>query len=513
MKARRLPRIRTAEPPDPRKLKSSNAAPAVFGLGDAGAVAYPFSVRNNAPLDLGENELNRITSDVFTLCQSYWVGLRDAPVWKKPDSTALNQLLRAGIAEEPASWEALSAALRHTIFASQAELAHPRFLAFVPGPSNFVSNLADLISSVHNTFAGSWLEGSGAQTVERTVINWLAAELRMPAGSGGIFLSGGSISNLTALVAARQFRFGSGDWRKGIIYFSDQAHSSVARAIRILGFSTDQIRVLPSDDDFRLPASALRAAMDADRVSGWIPFCVIGSAGTTNTGAVDPLGDLSHVCRENRVWLHVDGAYGGVAALCDEGRASLQGMELADSITLDPHKWLFQPFACSCLLVREADHLRRAFHTSAEYLQDAGGDWNLWDYGPELTRPFRALKVWLSLQVFGAAAFRQAIAGGIHLARYAERRLRETPDWQVITPASLGVLTFRYKPQGAAEELVEAANTAIAERCVSEGFAFVVTTKVREKTALRFCTINPRTTEGDIAETIEHLDQLAKQHR
>jgi aromatic-L-amino-acid/L-tryptophan decarboxylase len=461
-------------------------------------------------LELGEQELARIMADVLALCDEYRRALRTTAVWTKQDRAALDHVLQSGIPEEPVVWEVTREILQRTILASQAHLAHPRFLSFVSSPNNFVSSLGDLLASVHNSFAGSWLEGSGAQTVERAVTAWFAEELGLPASSGGVFLSGGSISNLTALVTARQARFGAGEWRKGTVYFSDQAHSSVARAARILGFSADQIRIIPADDNFRLPAAVLKSVLDADKSAGWIPLCVVASAGTTNTGAIDPLADLSRACQESRVWLHVDGAYGGAAALCEGGKTSLQGLHLADSITLDPHKWLFQPFACSCLLVRDATHLRRAFHTDAEYLQDADGDCNLWDYGPELTRPFRALKVWLSLQVFGAAAFRRAIAHGIHLACYAELCVRAIPVWQLITPASLGIVTFRYAPPGASEEEVDKINGTIAERCLSDGFAFVVTTKVTGRTALRLCTINPRTTEADIAETLDHLRRLGE---
>jgi len=461
-------------------------------------------------LELDEQELARITSDVLMLCDEYRRALRTTPVWSKQDHARLDHVLQSGIPEDPTAWDVTRETLR-TILSSQAHLAHPRFLAFVSSPSNVISSFADLLASTHNSFAGSWLEGSGAQTVERAVTVWLTRELGLPAASGGVFLSGGSISNLTALVTARQARFGAADWRRGSLYFSDQAHSSVARAARILGFSADQIRIIPADENFRLPASALRSAMDTDKESGWIPFCVVASAGTTNTGAIDPLADLSRACRENQAWLHVDGAYGGAAGLCEEGKASLQGLALADSVTLDPHKWLFQPFPCSCLLVRDVAHLRRAFHTDAEYLQDADGEWNLWDYGPELTRPFRALKMWLSLQVFGAAAFRRPIRRGIHLALYAELLVRAFPVWQLVTPASLGIMTFRYAPPGASEADMDKINAAIAERCLADGFAFVVTTKVLGRTVLRLCTINPRTTEGDIAETLDRLGRLGQE--
>jgi aromatic-L-amino-acid/L-tryptophan decarboxylase len=464
------------------------------------------------PLELCGQERARITSDVFALCQEYWDTVPSKPVWAKQDRAALDGILKLGIPEKATPWDSILDILRNDVLPSQAHLVHPRFFAFVSSPSNFVSCLADFLASVHNPFAGNWLEGSGAQTVERALTTWLAHELGLPENSGGMFLSGGSLGNLTALVAARHWRFGpSDDWRRGIVYFSDQTHSSVARALRILGFSQQQIRILPTDDSFRLSASSLQSAINSDAASGWTPFCVVGNAGTTNTGAVDPFLEISGICRRHQIWLHVDGAYGGAAAISDEGKETLQGLHLADSVALDPHKWLFQPFDCGCLLVRDASHLYHAFHTGAEYLQDAEGDWKLWDYGPELTRPFRALKLWLSLQLFGASAFRSAVVQGLHLARYAERQVRALPiGWELLTPASMGILTFRYAPAGASEREMAAMNLDIAERCLSEGFAFVATTQVKGKAALRFCTINPRTTEEDIARTLHQLDELAR---
>jgi glutamate/tyrosine decarboxylase-like PLP-dependent enzyme len=459
-------------------------------------------------LEIEKGDLTRMTSDVVALCEAYRTGLQTSPVWKKQEHSVLDRLVKAGIPDEPVSWTDTKEILQHIILGSQAHLAHPRFLAFVPSPNNVVSCLGDFLASAYNPFAGSWLEGSGAQTVERVVTDWLASELGFPTGSGGIFLSGGSISNLTALVTARQAQFGTGDWRRGTIYFSDQAHSSIVRALRILGFGTDQIRAIPADAGFRLPVEALISAIKSDKASGRVPFCVVATAGTTNTGAPDPLPDLSRICLEERIWLHVDGAYGGAAALCAEGRAILPGLGLADSVTLDPHKWLFQPYACSCLLVRDATQLRRAFRMQAEYLEEAEGDWNLWDYSPELTRPFRGLKLWLSLQVFGAGAFRRAISKGIRLAQLAESLVREMPGWQLVTAASLGVVTFRFVGRVEDEATLNEINEAIAQRCLADGFAFVVTTRLRGRAVLRFCTINPRTTETDISETLSRLDRF-----
>ena len=271
------------------------------------------------------------------------------------------------------------------------------------------------------------------------------------------------------------------------------------RALRILGFDNRQVRVIPSDADFRLPVEGLRKQMDLDAREGLIPFCVVANAGTTNTGAVDRFEDIAALCKERRAWLHVDGAYGGLAVLCEEGKEALEGIELAHSITMDPHKWLFQPYASSCLLVRDQNTLKAAFRASADYLQDAEGDWNLWDYGPEMTRPFRALKVWLSLEVFGAGAFREAIAHGFRMARVAEEAIAGMEDWRVVTRAQMGIVTFRHEPADMKAAAVDDHNTNIAGECLRRGLAFVVTTRVRGRVVLRLCTINPRASEAAAA--------------
>lgn len=462
------------------------------------------------PLDLNEGDLREFAREVMELCLVYW---RDAPekaVWKAPDAKRLDKALREPMPEQPGDRAAILARLRDTVFEAQAHMAHPRFFAFVPGPSNFVSALGDLLASAHNPFVGSWLEGAGPQTLERTVVEWLAREMGLPFGAGGLFLSGGSLSNMTAIIAAREWKFKASNWSRGSVYFSDQTHVSIRRMLRFLGFDGRQVRSVASDGQGRMPVESLRALMDQDSRDGLIPFCVVANAGTTNTGAVDPLGELAALAHERKAWLHADGAYGAVAAMCPDGKAALAGIEQADSITLDPHKWLFQPYASSCLLVRDQRHLAAAFRTNADYLQDAEGDWNLWDYGPELTRPFRALKVWLSLEVFGAAAFREAIAHGFELARRAERKIARISAWHIVTPASLGIVTFRHQPKGitSAEEIDEH-NTSIAAECLRRGFAFLVTTRVKGQVALRLCTINPRTTEADIAATVRQLGQIA----
>jgi glutamate/tyrosine decarboxylase-like PLP-dependent enzyme len=311
------------------------------------------------------------------------------------------------------------------------------------------------------------------------------------------------------------------EFSRAVVYGSDQTHSSLLRAMRILGWQKQQFRRLESDAAFGVRPEEVQRAIREDRAAGLAPFCVIANVGTTNTGAIDPMTELAEVCAEQEVWLHADGAYGAGALFCERGRELLRGIERADSFTLDPHKWLFQPFDCALLMVRNRATLRHAFHVredEAEYLQDARAgeeEVNLWDYSPELTRPFRALKLWMSLQVFGADAFAAALERTFYLAEYAEKQLRARNNWEITSSAQMAVVTFRYVPKGQQSGSVEsgrridALNRAIAARMQEQGFALVLTTELRGQTVLRLCTINPRTTEEDIAKTVEALDEHA----
>lgn len=314
------------------------------------------------------------------------------------------------------------------------------------------------------------------------------------------------MANLTALVAARNALLQ--DRSEGAtLYFSDQTHSSVQRALHVIGFLREQMKKLPSDENFRLPIKALREAIQADRAKGLRPFCIVANAGTTNTGAVDPLAELSDLAKAEKMWLHVDGAFGAASILSERGRALLRGIERADSISLDPHKWLFQSFECGCVLVRDVALLKSAFQIKADYLRDVHRndvEFNPGDHGVQLSRSFRALKVWLSLQTFGLSAFREAITRGFELAEFAERELRARKGWEILSPAQMATVCFRF---GDRDDL----QSQLVDVMMRDGFALLTSTTLRGVASLRLCTINPRTTEQDIVSTVDRLDKFARE--
>jgi selenocysteine lyase/cysteine desulfurase len=288
---------------------------------------------------------------------------------------------------------------------------------------------------------------------------------------------------------------------------SDQTHSSLARAARALGFRPDQVRVIPSDHQSRMRPDALRGAIAADRGAGRVPLLVVANAGTTAAGSIDPLPELSIICREHEIWLHVDGAYGAFGCLSERGRKALAGMELADSIALDPHKWLYQPIELGALLVRDGSALRRGFEISPDYLDGIAAvdqEVNFSDLGLQLTRSCRALKLWISLRYFGVAAFRTAIDRCLDLALHAQSRIEASPELELMSPASLGVVTFRRHPPGSDDEaLLEHINATLADQLERSGEVFISSARVRGRYVLRLCVLNHSTSQVEVDRALE----------
>ncbi len=470
-------------------------------------------------LEFEKEEARRLGYEIVDRLVAYQERLPELPVVRVGRAERLDAALKEPLPDDPSAPQSILDRIEAEIVSVTNHETHPRFFAFIPGPSNFAAALAEFLRTGYNFFAGSWLEGSGPAMVELTTLNWFRQLAGYPETAQGTFLSGGSLANLSAIVTARDHLLKPEDYPRAVIYGSDQTHSSIDRALRILGFGRNQLRKLPSDGHFRLQLAELEERIARDRRAGVVPFCVIANAGTTNTGAIDPLVEMGELCSRENLWLHADGAYGAAAIFSAKGRKLLKGLDRTDSFSLDPHKWLFQPFDCGMLIVRDGTHLKHAFHVredEAEYLQDARnseGEINLWDYSPELTRPFRALKVWMTLQMFGAKAVEAAIDRTLELAEIAEREIRKLPHWEIVTKAQMAVLTFRFAPahlrNGMHEDRLSAINRAIAASMQQEAFALVLTTELRGTTVLRMCTINPRTTVQDLEKTIAALQECA----
>ena len=346
------------------------------------------------------------------------------------------------------------------------------------------------------------------------VLEWFREWMGLPPGAGGLFTSGGSAANLTAVVAAREK---AGDAPALTAYISEQAHSSVGRALRVAGIRGDAVRRIPVGPDLRMRTDRLADAMDRDAEEGRTPFLVVANGGATNTGIVDRLPELAVLARSRGAWFHVDAAYGGFAALTPRGKRLLEGIQDADSVTLDPHKWLFQPYEAGCLLVRDPDDLTRAFRVLAEYLQDTElglEHVNFGDRGVQLTRSFRALKVWMTVQIHGRKALADAVEAAMTLADHAAHRIRQSAALEVMGEPSMSIVCFRARsPEGhpMSPEALDAWNESIQERVVEEGTAMISSTRIAGRFALRFCILNHRTTRDDVDAVLDRILTLARE--
>ena len=476
-------------------------------------------MRNANPRDqlkLSANDMREMGYRIIDMLVDYTGAQAQFPVTRALDHATFEEILDEPLPEEGTDWQDVLEQFERQVLTTIDHLDHPRFFAYIPSSSNFVGAMADALASGYNIFNALYPLGTGAAVVERLAISWLRKLCGMPEEAGGLFVSGGSMANLSGLAVARQIQLG-GDMRNAVAYCSDQAHFVISRGLRILGFAPEQLREIQTDEDFRLPVAELERAIAEDRAAGKRPFCVAATAGTTNSGAVDPLGDLADLCEREGLWLHVDGAYGASACLTEYRKQALAGIERAHSLTWDAHKWMFQPVECSALLVRDRHWLSATFKETAHFLTDAeahskeevGEELNFMYQGIQLTRYFRALKFWMSLKVFGLGAMRRAIERGFELAELAESLLRDAGNWEIVTPAQMAIVTFRYKPADGDEALANLVTDELQDAMAANGFAFASTTKLREKTVMRLVTNNPRTTPSDLRQTVQIMGRLA----
>lgn len=491
----------------------------------------PPSAAARSPLDLDHATMQALGRRVADAVAEHLATLGEQPVITTGLPAEARRRIAAPAPEEPTGFDTLLATLQDDVLAYAAREPHPGFLGYVPGCPTFPAVMGDWLATGYNLFAGVWPVAEGPNALELAVLEWFRAWVGMPPGTGGLLTNGGSGATLTAVVAARDAALagvGAGDdparLARLTLYTSDQAHSAVQRAAWIAGVPRANVRVLPTDAGFRLQVPALRAAVAADRAAGLLPFLVAASAGTTSTGAVDPLDEIADVCAAERLWLHADAAYGGFAVLTERGRRLLAGLGRCDSVALDPHKWLFVPFECGCLLARDPARLRAAFAVDPDYLRDVAangagtggmaasafpdGPVNFSDYGEQLTRQSRALKVWLGVRYFGLSAVRAEIDRAVDLAAHAERLARAEPSLEVLAPAQLGVLCFRVRPgagdgealDGAAPDgaALDALNARVNAAVNAGGRYLVSSTRLRGAFALRLCVLGYRTTAADV---------------
>ena len=424
-------------------------------------------------------------------------------------SAELTASLREPPPETGTEFGPLLGLLMTKIFPASLNSAHPTYVAYIPGGGLFPAAVADFIGAATNRYTGAWFAAPAAVRLETNVLEWFARWMGYPDSARGILTSGGSLANFSAVVAARKHILAD-DLGRGVLYASDQTHYCVMKVASLAGIPERNMRLLETDANFRAKPALFDEAIRADIRCGLRPFLLVGNAGTTNTGAVDPLTDLAEVAGRHGLWYHLDAAYGGFFNLCEEGKRRLAGLELSDSIVLDPHKGLFLPYGSGSLLVKNGELLRRAHMMSAEYLQDVEtpeGEVSPAEYSPELSRAYRGLRVWLPLKLYGVRAFRENLEEKLRLARWLYEKLRQEPDVECLGEPDLSVVAYRFLPKsGDANEF----NRRLVRAINKSRKLFISSTTLRGMFILRACVLSFRTHQAEIEEIFETIISEAR---
>ena len=466
--------------------------------------------------------------DVADIYEEVLTRLDELPVIPAHGAKEVRKGVVLDVPEEPMPEPELVDYLRRMTFEHSAFLGHPRFYAYVSGAGTVPGAAADLLASGINMNAGGWRLSPSATEIELALTRWFAHDMfGMPEGAGGALTSGGAMANLIALKVARDARAGWDIRAEGVaagpplgFYLSSETHVVSDRAADMLGVGAGNVRHVPVDDGYRMRVDELRVAVARDRAAGVRPIAVVANAGTVATGAVDDLTAVADVCRDEDLWMHVDAAYGGPAVLADDLRPSFAGIERADSIAFDPHKWLYTPLSGGCVLVRDTELMRRAFdleYVSYIVKDEEHTDWgiDLGRHSPNFSRGFWSLRVWVSLLAHGRAAYARRISHDAALARYLGELVTERDDFELMTPVGLSITCFRYVPQGLAEaegrdEYLDRLNERLMTEIQLGGRAYCSNAVLGDRFCLRSCIVNYRTEAGDVEALIDIAAEIGR---
>jgi len=461
------------------------------------------------PLEPGAAARKRLRKSVIASSERFLRKVETLKAYQETEDKGIG-LLRAPIAEQGISVDAAIELLEHDVVRPGGHPASGGYLAYIPGGGIYPAALGDYLAAITDKYAGVFFAGPGPVRMENMLLRWVADLLGYPAAAAGNIASGGSIANLTALVTARDAHgLKSADFPKAVVYSSSQTHHSIDKALRITGLGEAQVRRVAIDDRFRMRAEVLEQTIVADRKQGLRPWLVVAAAGTTDTGAVDPLEPIAAICAREGCWLHVDAAYGGFFLLTEQGRAALKGIERSDSVVLDPHKGLFLPWGAGIVVVRNGKALAAAHHSSGHYMQDAmksPGELSPADLSPELTKHFRALRMWLPLVLLGVKPFRAALDEKLLLARYFRQEI-EAVGFEVGPPPDLSIVTFRWARPGASLEQQNRDNEAIVDGVRRDGRIFLSSTMLDGRFTLRMAALGFRTHRRTIDLALKILEE------
>jgi glutamate/tyrosine decarboxylase-like PLP-dependent enzyme len=470
-------------------------------------------------LAVPHEELRALIRAAGELVESYYSTLPGRPVLAPSTSEALREKLSEPLPLAGVGFDAILTTVRDVIYRYSRHNGHPRFFGYVASPGTPVTAVGSMIEAALNANVTAWRSCPPAVELEHVVIDWLKQMLGYPASAAGMLVSGGSMANFAALAAARSSKQPE-VIREGLsgvpltAYVSAESHFSVRKAAGMLGIGEANVRTVSTDARLRMDPADLERLIQADLASGRVPLFVSANLGTVASGAVDPIGAISLIARRYDLWFHVDAAYGGFAALAPSCRAFFEGIPEADSVTLDPHKWLYTPVGCGCVLYKNPAAARSAFAQNAEYTRVIGLDrteaFAFWDYGLELSRPFRAFNLWLLLKYAGAERIGQAIESNIACAKYFEKLVCASEDFEMLNPVELSIFCFRYSPPGFTGNL-DLLNEHLLLAVQRAGSSYLSNAHVHGKFALRGCVLNYRTTERDMERLFEDVRSAARE--
>ena len=466
-------------------------------------------------LEPSADEIREWSDSVTQFMIEYLGDLPGRPVYRRTSSREIRSQLDSKLPIKGSDFDLLLKVFRNTIVPFSRQNAHPRMFGYVQSPGTPIGAFADLLASTLNANLTIWRSAPAPVELERVTIDWIRQILGFPPDAGGLFVSGGSMANLAALAAARQTKSDSlGRLR---MYASTATHFSITKAAALLGIGRGNVRHVAVDEHCKMRLDDLVAKITADLEAGYIPFCVVGNAGTVDTGAVDSLGEIREIANRFQLWMHVDGSYGAFAILADSARKLFAGMEQADSIALDPHKWLYLPVDVGCVIYRNPEFAHAAFAHEAEYTrmfgEQADEAFVCWDYGPELSRRFRALKVWMLLKGVGLDRLRNAIESNLASARYLESMVQASDDFEMVAPVELSIFCFRHVPaqlRNKSAEQIDQFNERLLVALQRDGSSYLSNTTLAGRFALRGCVLNYRTTLRDMEILLDDLRRVAK---
>jgi glutamate/tyrosine decarboxylase-like PLP-dependent enzyme len=454
------------------------------------------------PIELSPAQFRDLAADILNISADYLASLPQRPVFPGCSGADTERLFAETAPEEGLGAGALAVVAD---LIAHARSQNGRFFGYVQGSGDPVAALADLLASVLNQNITAWRSSPAGVTIERTVVRWLAGAISCP-GYSGTLTGGGSAANFMALAMARESKTPANEsglfhCERPVIYASEEVHMSIPKAVALLGIGRENLHYIPCDNDYRMVPAELDRAIAADKAAGRKPMAVVASAGTVNTGSIDPLAEIAAIARAHELWFHIDGAYGALAALAIPEKFG--GLSQADSISLDPHKWLYQPLDCGCLLYRDPDIARRTFTYTGAYAKNLNADpiegFAFFEESMELSRRFRALKLWLSLRYHGLQAFRVAIRMNLDQAQRLAARIKNCGEFELHAPIHLSAVCFRHLvQQNASEDERNRFNLALLKKLVSRGRIYLSNAELRGKFYLRACIVNHLTTGADI---------------